>query len=245
MEIFMIDELISNPLFIIVSVAIGLFLIGLIIAGTAHRRFFDIKEKLDKVENSTGTCAFQMIDFGIKKHNQKTQLFIAGDKVEDCYEYVKDAIILKENVFYGTSVSAMAIASHEFGHSMQRYNNSIWFAICHFFQKLNSFFSGLCFPLILIGLIVWLIPFELNIIGKVMIYVGLFSFIVSFLLKLFLIPLEFGASKNARKFLKNDIGIKGKELGQVKKLLNAAGMTYVASLFATPYKIFRYIFKGY
>lgn len=241
----MIDDLISSPLFIVVSIVIGLFLIGLIIAGTAHRRFFRIKEKFDQVENSTGATASQIIDFAIRKHNQRTRLFIAGDKVEDCYDYVNDAIVLKEDVFHSTSVSSMAIAGHEYGHSMQRYNHSIWFAICQFFQKLNSFFTGLFFPLVLLGLIVWIIPFELNIIGKVMIYVGLFSFLICFLLKLFLIPLEFGASKNARKFLKNDIGIKGKELSQVKKLLNAAGMTYVASLFATPYRIVRYIFKGY
>ena len=76
-----------------------------------------------------------------------------------------------------------------------------------------------------------------------MIYVGLVAFLVTFLLKIFLIPLEFNASKNARKFLKNQIGIKGKELSQVRKLLNSAGMTYVASLFATPYRIYQALFR--
>ncbi len=241
----MLEELISNPLFIITLVAIGLFLIGLVIAGTAHQNFYSLLTKLQKEENSTGSYTYEVIEYGIQHNNQKTQLFIAGEKIDDCYDYENDSIILKENVFYGTDIASLAIASHEFGHSMQRYNSNFWFFVCHIFQKLNSFFSGLAFPLIFIGLIVWIIPFELNIIGKVMIYVGLFAFLVSLLLKIFLIPLEFGASKNARKFLKNQIGIKGKELAKVRKLLNAAGMTYVASLFATPYRIYRYIFKGY
>ena len=239
----MLEELISNPLFIITLVAIGLFLIGLIIAGTAHQNFFALKEKLSKVETSNNLCAYQVLEYGIQHNNQNTKLFLAGEKVDDCYDYVNDAIILKEDIFYGTDVASLAIASHEFGHSMQRYNSSFWFFLCYIFQKLNSFFSGLCFPLIFIGLIVWIIPFELNIIGKVMIYVGLVAFLVTFLLKIFLIPLEFGASKNARKFLKNQIGVKGKELSQVRKLLNAAGMTYVASLFATPYRIYQTIFR--
>ncbi len=241
----MLEDLISSPLFIITIVIIGLFLIGLIIAGTAHRRYYNLREKFSQIENSTGVETYQIIEYGIQKNEQKTGLYIAGEKVEDCYDYVNDRIVLKEDVFYGTSVASLAIACHEFGHSMQRYSNSFWFAMCYFFNKLNSFFSGLFFPLVLIGLIIWLIPFELNIIGEVMIYVGLFSFAVTLLTKLFLIPLEFGASKNGKKFLKKQIGIKGKELSQVKELLNAAGMTYVASLFATPYKVIRFIFKGY
>ena len=241
----MLDELLANPLFIITVIIIGLFLIGLIIAGTAHKHYYNLKAKYDQIENTTGMPTFKVLEYGIRENKQKTKLYIAGDKVEDCYDYVNDNIILKEDIFYGTSVASLAVASHEFGHSMQRYNNSFWFAMCYFFNKLNSFFSGLFFPLVLIGLIIWLIPFELNIIGEVMIYAGLFSFAVTLLTKIFLIPLEFGASKNARKFLKKQIGIKGRELNQVRKLLNAAGMTYVASLFATPYKVIRYIVKGY
>lgn len=241
----MLEELVSSPLFIISCVVVGLFLVGLIIAGSAHSRFFKLMDKYSQIPNSTGLYTYEVIDYAIQQNKQKTKLYIAGEKVEDCYDPVNDSIILKENIFYGTSVASLAVASHEFGHSMQRYKNNVWFAICHLFQKLNSLFSGLFFPLVILGLIVWLIPFELNIIGKVMIYVGLFSFFVTLFLKIFLIPLEFGASRNAKKFLKKQIGIKGKELSQVKELLNAAGMTYVASLFATPYKVIRFIFKGY
>ncbi len=241
----MLEEIFASPLFFITIIIIALFLIGLIIAGTAHRKFFSIKEELEQVQSSTNSPAFKVLEYGIKTNKQKTQLYIAGEKTENCYEYVKDAIILKEDVFYGDDVASLAIASHEFGHSMQRYHNNFWFFICYIFSKLNALLSGLFFPLTILGLIIWLIPFELNIIGKVMIYVGLISFAVSLLLKIFLIPLEFGASKNAKKFLKNQIGIKGKELTQIKKLLHAAGMTYVASLFATPYRVIRFLFKGY
>lgn len=238
----MFEELIENPLFIISLVVIFVFLVGMIIAGSAHRIFYKIKDELMNVESSLNAQAYQVLAFGIDKFKQRTQLFLAGDKVEDCYDYVNDRIILKPEIFYGTSVGALAIASHEFGHSQQRYNNSIFFAICYFLQKLNRFFSGLFLPLVLLGTIVWIIPFELNIIGKVMIYVGLGALAITILMKLFLIPLEFGASRNGKKFLKKHVGIKRKELRQVKRLLRAAGFTYIASLFEGPYRVFRYIF---
>lgn len=241
----MFEGLIENPLFIISLIVIGVFLIGIIIASTAHRIFYQIRDELMTVENSTNAQTYEVLAYGIEKFKQKTKLFLAGDKVDDCYDYVNDRIILKPEIFYGTSVASLAIASHEFGHSMQRYNNNIWFAICYFMQKLNRFFSGLFLPLVILGAIVWVIPFELNIIGKVMIYVGLGALAITILMKLFLIPLEFGASRNAKKFLKKHVGIKGKELRDVKRLLRAAGFTYIASLFEGPYRVIRFIFKGY
>lgn len=239
----MITSLLTNPLFILCFIAILVFIVGLIIASTAHKTFYRRLEKYRDVENSTGVQTFKILQYGIQKNKQKTRIMQYDGKQGDCYDYVQDVILLKEENFFGTNVTSLAIASHEYGHSMQRYQNSIWFPICLLFQKLNSFFSNLAFPLLFIGLIVWLIPFELNIIGKVMIYVALSAFTISLILKLILIPLEFGASRKARKFLKKDIGIKGKELAMIKKIQNAAGMTYVASLFATPYKIVYYLFR--
>lgn len=238
----MFEELLENPLFYVSIAIIIIFLVGMIIAGSAHRIFYKIKDELMGVESSLNAQAYQVIAFGIDKYKQRTKLYLAGGKVEDCYDYVNDRIILKPEIFYGTSIAALAIACHEYGHSQQRYNNSIFFAICYFLQKLNRFFSGLFLPLVILGTIVWIIPFELNVIGEVMIYVGLGALAITILMKLFLIPLEFGASRNGKKFLKKDVGIKGKELRQVKRLLRAAGFTYVASLFEGPYRICRFLF---
>ncbi len=238
----MFEELIENPLFIISLLVIVVFLIGMIIAGTAHRIFYKVKDELMNVESSLNAQAYQVLEFGIDKFKQRTKLYLAGEKVDDCYDYANDRIILKPEIFYGTSVASLAIACHEFGHSRQRYSNSIFFAICYFLQKLNRFFSGLFLPLVLLGIIIWVIPFELNIIGKIMIYVGLGALAITILMKLFLIPLEFGASRNGKMFLKKHVGIKGKELRQVKRLLRSAGFTYIASLFEGPYIVFRYIF---
>lgn len=238
----MFEDLVNDPLFIISLIVIGIFTVGIIIAATAHSIFYRTKERLMKVENSTNAYTYEVIAWGIKKFNQRTKIYLAGEKTEDCYDYANDRIILKDDIFYGTSVASLAIAGHEFGHSMQRYNNSILFAICCFLQKLNRFFSGLFLPLVILGTIIWIIPFELKVIGEIMIYVGLFALLVTILMKVFLIPLEFGASHNAKVFLKKHVGIRGKELREVKRLLRAAGFTYVASLFEGPYLFVRFLF---
>ena len=240
----MIEELLASPLFIIVCITIVVFIIGMIIASSAHRRFMELAEQYSDTSTSLGLNTAEFLYRSIEMLGQeKTKLAMAGEKVADCYDYINDTIILKEEHLQSYSITSLAIASHELGHSMQRHANSFWLLLGFIFQKLNKFFQGLFLPLILIGLVVWLIPFEFSMVGEVLIYVGLGALAVSVLLKIVLIPLEFNASKRAINFLKKHIPLDRQEIAVVKKLLNAAGNTYIASLFEKPYIIYRALFK--
>lgn len=125
----------------------------MIIAGSAHRIFYKIKDELMNVESSLNAQAYQVLAFGIDKFKQRTQLFLAGDKVEDCYDYVNDRIILKPEIFTAQALVRLRLLPT----NLDIRNNdtttaySLQFVI---FAETKLFFSGLFLPLVLLGTIV-------------------------------------------------------------------------------------------
>ena len=68
-------------------------------------------------------------------------------------------------------------------------------------------------------------------IGKILILVALGSLVLSYILKIVNIPVEYNASKIAYNFLKQYHILDAGELKAAKKMLNVAASTYIASLF--------------
>ena len=180
----------------------------------------------------------------IEHYKLPTQIMLTDGFLSDAYLIKKDIVVLSEDVANGRSVADLSVACHEIGHAMQKEDESAWLSIqmlFSFLKKLANFFMPIAF---VIGLVLIFIPNYFNI-ALTLFCVTIGLWIITFLFKIILIPLELNASKRAYNILKDNKLFDKKELKICKKILSAAALTYIGSLFAGLYKIWYKIKKSF
>jgi uncharacterized protein len=155
-----------------------------------------------------------------------------GGPLSDHYDPRKRAVFLSEPVFAGHSVSSSAVAAHEVGHAIQHAE------AYRFMQLRSALFPAVAFAS---SAWIWLLlgGFFLNLLGLV--YVAIALYAVAVLFHFVTLPVEFDASKRA--------GVQLRELGLVttaegtgvRKVLNAAALTYVAGALAALTQLLYYV----
>ncbi len=177
--------------------------------------------------NLTGTeIAKQMLQ---KNGIDSVQVMRAQGNLTDNYNPKTKRINLSEPVWNSTSVAAIGVAAHETGHALQDARNYAPMKIRTAVIKLSNFASSLFMPLILIGLVLFFVLAS-SLIGEIFIWVGVGIFSLGALVNIATLPVEVNASRRALKQLEGMSIMTTNELGQVKQVLSAAAMTYVASL---------------
>ena len=132
---------------------------------------------------------------------------------------------------YGsTSVSALGVAAHECGHAIQHKVGYFPLKMRAVSVPVANIGSKLSWPIILIGMIIGQM-------GIARIGVLLFGFVVLF--QLITLPVEFDASHRALKILEEKRLLIGGEMKGATKVLKAAALTYVASLFSSILQLLR------
>ncbi len=146
-----------------------------------------------------------------------------GGPLSDHYDPRKRSVHLSHPVFDEVSISATAVAAHEVGHAIQHKEAYSFFRFRSALFPAVAFSSSIWMWLLIIG-------FLLNAAGLVLVAIVLYSLAVLF--QFVTLPVEFDASKRAAVQLAN-IGLTTtQETGGVKKVLNAAALTYVAGALA-------------
>jgi len=140
--------------------------------------------------------------------------------LSDHYDPSKKVLRLSPEVFGNASAASVGIAAHEAGHAIQDAVHYPPLVLRSLAVPLASFGSNTAFILFFIGLVVQALSF-LALLGIV-----LFSFVVAF--QVITLPVEFNASSRARQQLSALGIVSGEQDYQVKKVLNAAALTYVA-----------------
>ena len=150
----------------------------------------------------------------------------------DHYSPKEKVLRLSDDVYGSTSVAAIGVAAHECGHAIQHKVNYFPLNLRTASVPIANIGSRIYWPVIIIGLILGYM--EIAQIG-----VLLFSFVVLF--QLITLPVEFNASKRALTILSERKLLIGGELKGAKKVLRAAALTYVASLFSSILQLLRLI----
>ncbi len=134
----------------------------------------------------------------------------------------KDKVLsLSDSVYSDSSLAAIGVAAHECGHAIQHAQGYVPIQIRSWLVPAANLGSRLYFYIFLAGLI-----FTLDFLVNAGII--LFAFVVLF--QLVTLPVEFNASSRAMKTLQSELILERDELPYARKTLNAAAMTYVASL---------------
>lgn len=154
-------------------------------------------------------------------------------QLTDHYDPRKAELSLSNNVYQGSSVASMAIAAHELGHAQQDQEGYFPLRIRSMLVPAVNIGSTLGWILIMAGLV-------LNVIGIA--WLGVFAFSGGAIFALATLPVELNASSRAKVLLRNSgIITSPEEERGVSQVLNAAALTYVASLFTAVMQLLYWI----
>lgn len=148
------------------------------------------------------------------------------------YRYDK-TVHLSEELYHQPSITAVATAAHECGHAIQHATGYIVSRIINFVNPAMQISSQAAIPIFILGLLFSLRPLQT---------LGIVLFCVVVVFQLITLPSEFNASRRGIAMLKST-GIlqTEEEIRGAKKVLTAAGLTYVAALAGALLQLLRLI----
>ena len=163
-------------------------------------------------------------------------------KLTDHYHPAKKQVNLSESTYGSASVAAVAVAAHEIGHVMQKKEGYFPYKLRSALVPAANLGSRLAMPLILVGIILDIIYFATpNNIGVWFMLAGIGFYAMSMLFILVTLPVEFNASRRAKKMLVSEGILDENEVRGAEKVLSAAAMTYVASMLVSLIYFLRYL----
>jgi len=144
----------------------------------------------------------------------------------DHYDPRDRVLRLSQTVYGVSSVAAVSVACHEAGHAIQHAEEYTPLLMRNNIVPVVNFASQLSWPLIVVGIILG----ASSGIGDTLFMVGVIAFLAVILFHAITLPVEFNASSRAMSHMESLGLIMDDEQRGARKVLNAAAMTYVASL---------------
>nr|WP_330382268.1 zinc metallopeptidase [Clostridioides difficile] len=149
--------------------------------------------------------------------------------LSDHYDPRRKAVRLSEDVYYGTSITSVAVAAHECGHAIQHAKGYAPLQIRSSLVPVVNFASSISWFLIFLGFIMAGPFFK----------IGILLFLASVLFQIITLPVEFNASSRAIVQLGNLGIIDESESRQSRRVLSAAALTYVAAALVSILQLLR------
>jgi hypothetical protein len=198
--------------------------------------------KYSQIASRRGTTANELLThlLRILGYND-VQLIKTQGHLGDHYDPRTKTIALSENIYNCSSVAALGVACHELGHAMQHQNGYIPFRIRRAIIPVTNFASSLLMPLIIIGLIFNFGVEAGGLVGNIFLWGGITVFSLAVLVNLVTLPVEYEASNRAIQLLRDSVTLDEQELGEARKVLNAAALTYVAALLVSLLQLLRFL----
>ncbi|MGG3873111.1 zinc metallopeptidase [Brevibacillus laterosporus] len=150
----------------------------------------------------------------------------------DHYDPMSKTVRLSDPVYFSDSISAVSVACHEVGHAIQHKVDYPMLVARHRIFPLVNLTSGVA-PLLLLG------GLFLKISGLFLL--GIIAFSVAVLFQVITLPVEFNASSRARDLMIKMGYIRNSEEREVKAVLGAAALTYVAAALMSVLQLLEYI----
>lgn len=216
-----------DPTYFLVLIGVVLSLLASGMVNSTYAKY----AKVRSVSGLTGAEAAERLLHRAGIYDVAIQ-HVAGN-LTDHYDPRNKTLNLSDAVFGSTSVAAIGVAAHECGHAIQHAKGYAPLRLRSAFVPVANFGAKLSWPLILLGL--FLGSYD------VLVPIGIFLFSFSVLFQLITLPVEFNASNRAVKLLAENGILYGAEVGQTRKVLSAAALTYVAAAAASILQLLRLI----
>jgi Zn-dependent membrane protease YugP len=147
-------------------------------------------------------------------------------KMTDHYDPRSRTLRLSEPVYGSQSVAALGVAAHEVGHAIQHHQGYAMLAFRSWWVPIANTGSGLSMIVLIAAMF---LGGARSVLGYNVAMLGVALFATATVFTLVTLPVEFDASRRALASLQSGGIMPAQELGHAKKVLDAAGMTYVAA----------------
>ena len=202
----------STYILVIIALVLGLAAQGLV--KSAYSRY-------QKEPTQRGVPAAQVAQEILRAGgNDVVTIQPVAGQLTDHYDPRNEVLSLSEGVYQSSSVAALGIAAHEAGHAMQKKDGYAPLKLRSALVPVVSIGSNLSMPIVIVGILMSFQP---------LITAGIVLFSLAVLFSFITLPVEFDASRRAVNMLTQGGHITQEEERGVRKVLNAAAMTYVAA----------------
>ena len=204
----------------------ALVLIGAVLSILASAKVNSTYRKFSRVRSMTGMTGAQAAERILYQAGiRDVRVEHVRGSLTDHYDPSSKVIRLSDDTYNSPSVAAVGVAAHECGHVLQHHEGYVPLKIRTALVPAANIGSTLGIPLILIGILLGA--------SQVLISVGIWVFALAVLFQLVTLPVEFDASRRAVRILDSQGILTGTEVGQCRKVLHAAALTYVAAAAAS------------
>jgi len=185
--------------------------------------------KYSKVQSSRRITGVDAAALLLKSNNiSDVQVEAVGGTLTDHYSPSDKKLRLSNPVYGETSIAAIGVAAHEAGHAIQHATRWGPLVLRSTLVPIANIGSRLGPWIAIAGLAISSQEAYLGF-ASILFTVGILLFSGAVLFYLITLPVEFNASNRAIAILRANNVLDESELNGVKKVLNAAAMTYVAS----------------
>ena len=216
-----------DPTYILIIIGVFLSLAASAKVNSTFARYAGVRNR----RGITGQMAAEQILHQAGIYDVQVQR-ISG-KLTDHYDPKNKILRLSDSTYGFTSVAAVGVAAHECGHAIQHATNYLPLSIRGALVPVANFGAQISWPMIIIGLL-----FNGNMSG-LFINLGILLFSCSVLFQIVTLPVEFNASSRALHILGGSGLLDQEEVGQARKVLGAAALTYVAGAAASILQLLR------
>ena len=214
-------------IFMVLIVACAIF------AGSASRKVHTAYKAYGAIPNSSRMTGYDTAVRLLRAYGAKD---ISVGRVKgtltDHYHPTKALVNLSESVYGDASIASVAVAAHEIGHVMQKKKGYIPYVIRTVLVPITNIGSRLALPLVLVGLVldIFVTATQNTDVGYYLAIAGVALYGLSTVFALVTLPVEYNASRRAKKMLLEQGILQEEELPYADKMLDAAASTYLASL---------------
>ena len=211
----------------------GLPIIGTIIVLFAQFSINSNYKKYSEIKNNKNISGSEIARIILDK-NGLNNIYVVETEGEltDHYDPSRKVVRLSKNIYRGTSIASISVAAHEVGHAIQDKEG-------YTFMRIRSFLVPIVNLTTYLGYFGLIVSIFAGITGYLK--VSIIVLLASLLFQLVTLPVEFDASRRAKKQL-NELGVvNSDEAGGVKTMLFAAALTYVASFLSNILQLLRLV----
>ena len=198
-----------------------LVLIGAVFSLCASSNVNGSFKKYDKVRAKSGLTASQAAEMILHNHGiYDVEIRRISGNLTDNYVPSKKVLNLSDSTYQSTSIAAIGVAAHECGHAIQDAVGYTPLKLSMAIHPMCAIGSNLGLPVLIAGLIFSFSP---------LVHIGILLFSLGVLISLITLPVEYNASDRALATLGESGMLDETELVGTRKVLRAAGLTYVAA----------------
>ncbi|QEH32507.1 Putative neutral zinc metallopeptidase [Aquisphaera giovannonii] len=209
---------------------------GMLIAGWAQAKIASAYREGSRYRASSGATGAQAAAAIMRAEGiENVPIEPVAGQLTDHYDPSKKVLRLSETNYEYNTLAAVGVAAHEAGHALQDAHHYPLMTVRNLIVPLASFGSNFAIMALVVGMMARSMWF---------IWLGIILFSTTVVFQLVNLPVEFDASRRARKELQRTGLISPEEDRVVGKVLNAAAMTYVAATLTSIFQLLYFFLRA-